>query len=120
MISPTQKIGLRIEGIACEFLIRHGLMLIHKNFRSPYGEIDLIMQEHNTLVFVEVRYRKNGSYGQSVETISPAKKRRLIQTAFFYLKEQRHLKQASCRFDLIGFDHKQRSTWIKNAFAVEY
>lgn len=102
--------------LACEFLTQKGLKLIDKNFHSRQGEIDLIMQQHDTLVFVEVRYRKNHDFGGAVASITAQKQHRIRQTALFYM--QKLGREINARFDVIamtGIDDVHIE-WIENAF----
>lgn len=109
--------GQHAENIACEFLLKQGLLFIEKNYHCRYGEIDLIMDDRNTLVFVEVRYRKNNLYGGAKESITQKKQQKLHTTALQYMQKYTHDKQA--RFDVIAItgDNKQQDfEWIQNAF----
>ena len=111
--------GKNAEKRAEHYLKAHGLSLMQRNFRSIYGEIDLIMQQHKTLVFVEVRYRRRSNFGQSVATIDQRKQNRLIKTALSYLQKHQEIDQ-DCRFDVVTFDGEEKINWIKNAFTVKY
>lgn len=122
----TRKTGENAEGIAKRYLIKQGLSYVKSNFYSRFGEIDLIFKDKDTLVFIEVRYRKNSQYGNSVETINRQKQNKIIKTAQYYLQKNRLTELVNCRFDVIGIEpeEKQVSTlkadysinWIKNAF----
>ncbi|MDD2833396.1 MAG: YraN family protein [Methylotenera sp.] len=107
--------GINAEQMAETFLTQHGLTLIEKNFRCPYGEIDLIMREGKTLVFVEVRLRSNTNFGGASMSITTAKQQKLTRTAERYL--QTHGNTA-CRFDVILMHQLDINAveWIKNAF----
>ncbi len=111
---PTAKQveGMSGEDQALAHLQQQGLMLITRNFRCKTGEIDLIMREQQTLVFVEVRKRAPGSLVSAVDSITPAKQRRLWLTAQFYL--QRFATLPPCRIDVVAIDGGQ-VVWIKNA-----
>lgn len=90
------------------------------NFHSRHGEVDLIMQDKDTLVFIEVKYRKNSQFGGAIAAVSPTKKQKLTKTAKFFL-HQRGLNEynTSCRFDVIaieGDNHHPTINWLKNAF----
>lgn len=76
------------------------------------GEIDLIMQDGDTLVFVEVRQRSKDSFGGALASVTRAKQRRLIVAAQIFL--QRYRMPPACRFDVIGYDG-DRMNWLKNA-----
>ena len=111
-IPPYAK-GMMGEDRACEYLQKKGMVLLARRYRSLYGEIDLIMQEGVAVVFVEVKSRSNGGRGSGLLSITPAKQKRLLQTASLYLAEQKINPQV--RFDAIeitpaGISH------IPNAF----
>jgi putative endonuclease len=102
---------------ALDYLNRHGLKLVERNYRCKLGEIDLILQDqHDTLVFVEVRYRQSAAFGSALESITPSKQRKLLATARQYLQLKR-LDQR-CRFDVVALNGSghPRTEWIKNAF----
>ena len=90
--------GHRAEALACDFLQRQGLSLIEKNWRSRFGEIDLVLREGETIVFVEVRLRSNSRFGSPGESIHGRKRARLLAAARQYLS--RH-PRAICRFDAV-------------------
>lgn len=116
----TLQDGFAAEQKALQFLQKNGLRKITQNFRSRFGEIDLVMQDIQSLVFVEVRLRRNLLYGQGLETITRFKQQRLIQTAQIYLMRHKQFKCFPCRFDVISEDASGKITWIKNAFQVQY
>ncbi len=107
----TQKLGQEGEQLALQFLNEQGLRHVESNFRRPFGEIDLIMQDHGTLVFVEVRSRAKGRFGGAAASITPAKQRRLVLAAQAYL--QRYQRSPPCRFDVIAIDGGAIQ-WLKN------
>lgn len=105
------------ENFACDYLLKKGLKFIDKNYHCRQGEIDLIMEHNNTLVFVEVRYRKNNHFGGAKESITFSKQQKLQTTALHYM--QKHGSQKNARFDVIAItgEGKQQSfEWIQNAF----
>jgi len=117
--------GEKAELDASEYLKKNKLKLIQKNYRCKFGEIDLIMQDKQTLVFVEVRYRKNNQFGSGAETITPSKQKKLIKTASYYLQQHPPASQFSARFDVVSMtsDTRQQNSqneskidWIKDAF----
>ncbi len=79
--TERQQTGTKAEDDALAFLQGQGLTPVTRNFRCRSGEIDLIMQDGNTLVFVEVRKRKNRLYGGAAASITPAKQQKLIKNA---------------------------------------
>jgi putative endonuclease len=110
-LSPRQAQGRDWERAALLHLRRHGLTLVEENFRCKGGEIDLIMRDGGTLVFVEVRQRASSAHGGAAASITPAKIRRLVRAAQFYLL--RFPVTPPCRFDVVAFDGEQR-TWLQN------
>ena len=100
------------EDDALAHLELHGLSLLERNFRCKGGEIDLVMQERATLVFVEVRKRADGVHGGAAASVTTAKQRRLIIAAHIFL--QRYRMPPACRFDVVAIDGT-RLTWLKNA-----
>jgi len=107
--------GNAAEKIAATFLQQKGLTLVEKNFRCKYGEIDLIMREGKTLVFVEVRLRSNNNFGGAAMSINHAKQQKLSRTAELYLQTYGN---CTCRFDAILMQSTNINAieWIQNAF----
>lgn len=107
--------GLKAEQLAETYLTQQGLTLVSRNYHCRAGEIDLVMQDKNSLVFVEVRLRKSSSFGSAAESITLKKQQKLIMTAQHYL--QQHGEQA-CRFDAVLLDdtNAHNIAWIRNAF----
>jgi putative endonuclease len=118
--SPTnQSRGRDAEDLVCTYLQQQGLQLSMRNYRSPFGEIDLIMQERNTLVFVEVRYRANTRFGTPAETVDANKQARLRATAEHFLQNTPRASRKACRFDMVAItgDGKNGNlSWLKNVF----
>lgn len=113
---PT--VGQHAELLACEYLQRHTLKLITKNYHCRRGEIDLIMQDKNTLVFIEVRYRKNNRFGSALESVDHKKQTKIIITAEHYLLHNTQVF-SGYRFDVIAISptHKNHEIiWVKDAF----
>ena len=96
-------------------LQHHGLVLVEANFLCKGGEIDLVMRDGDTLVFVEVRQRATTSHGGAAASITPAKIRRLVRAAQFYLV--RLPKTPPCRFDVVAIDAGQLE-WLQNVIEV--
>ncbi len=108
--------GMGMELRARQYLQRQGLVFKQANFRVKGGEIDLIMQDMDTLVFVEVRYRQSAAYGSAKASITLRKQARVRKAAKLYL--QRYYKQLpACRFDAVCIEGEQpHIQWIKSAF----
>jgi putative endonuclease len=108
--------GQLAEKLAVNYLKQHGLHLIQQNYRCKGGEIDIIAQEGNTLVFIEVRNRGASSFGMAAESITLPKQRRIILAARHYLMKRTPLP--ICRFDAILID-SNKLTWEKNCFQAD-
>lgn len=109
-----QERGRDAEERARVYLEEHGLCLLARNYRCRFGEIDLIMQDGDALVFVEVRLRTSLKFGGGLTSVDGAKRNRLIATAQHYLQARRRPMPA--RFDVIAIDSDARVEWVKNAF----
>lgn len=115
--SNRRQQGTEIEQLAEEYLIRQGLQPCDRNQYSRVGEIDLIMWDADTLVFVEVRYRKHEDFLSAAESITVTKQRRIIRTASRYLQQQFGNTPPDCRFDVVvGTGVPPRLQWIRSAF----
>jgi putative endonuclease len=109
--------GHHYEQQACHYLIEQGLQPIGQNVYCRGGEIDLIMLDQQTLVFIEVKFRQDLNFGHPAEFVTPAKQKRLQKCAQFYLLKQPQLAKYPMRFDLIAITQTPAKVdWIKNAF----
>jgi len=114
-LTRRKKQGNDAEQQACEYLQSHGLKLITKNFSIKAGEVDLIMRDGETLVFIEVRYRKNADFGGAVASVTAKKQQRIIKAALAY--QQKHMPQSSMRFDVVAIEGDNKNIdWISSAF----
>ncbi|MCG8429482.1 MAG: YraN family protein [Chromatiales bacterium] len=106
------------EQLACTYLEHQGLVTVERNFSTRQGEIDLIMREQNTLVFVEVRLRSRSDYGTGADSVTRRKQQRLIITANQFLQKRFGNNPPACRFDVvsIGGQNAEKIDWIKDAF----
>ncbi len=114
--------GQRAESQASEFLQVKGFRLLEKNYHSRYGEIDLIMQDKDDIVFVEVRARSSVEFGNALESITRSKMQKLVITAKHFLQMKKWLYTVNSRFDVVVIhpvDNKLQLEWIKNAFWME-
>jgi len=117
--ATTQRQGQEAEELACRHLEDQGLRLLARNYRSPFGEIDLIMQHADTVVFVEVRFRRNVRFGAPAETVDARKRGRLRTSAEHYLQRSKKASKKPCRFDIVAITQDpggQRLKWFQNAF----
>ena len=112
----TQQKGKAAEAFAKQYLQQQGLKLLEENYRCRFGEIDLIMQDKSTTVFVEVRYRKSQRFGSGAETVDYQKQRKLIATASHYLQAHANAVNRACRFDVISLTMSPKTE--KQEFAV--
>lgn len=125
----TVSTGKYYEAKARDYLRKQGLKEFQFNFHSRYGEIDLIATDKDTLVFIEVRYRKNQDHGGALATVNIHKQKKIIKTAQHFLQKKGLTNKIPCRFDVIGITGKVTDRaysmesidnlefqWIKNAF----
>lgn len=108
--------GSDAEQIAVLYLQRRHLIPVTQNYRCRFGEIDLIMRDGITLVFIEVRMRSHEMFGGAAASITPSKQAKLLRTARHYLAELNH--EPPCRFDvvLLSGTNGQEIEWIRDAF----
>jgi len=109
-----RQIGSIGEDMAVEFLKSCGVKILERNYQNRFGEIDIIGMEDNTLLFIEVKYRKNESFGYPLEAVGFAKREKIRKMARFFLNEN-HYYRYNIRFDCIGIIGSQIE-WIKGAF----
>ena len=113
--------GAEAEAQAQHWLSQRGLTLVEKNYRCKVGEIDLIMRDGRTLVFVEVRYRRQNRFGGGLESVDWRKQRKLLLAARHFLAYRKQCVNLPCRFDVLaasgGSEYKQLNwQWIRDAF----
>ena len=128
------NLGQWAEQQALTLLQAQGFQLVVANYHCRYGEIDLIVQQAQELVFVEVKARSVTQYAQSFESISLSKQRKMMKSALCFLHAHPELQTFYCRFDVICFDFNQHfaktiqhdfcnytydSQWIENAFTFD-
>lgn len=109
--------GGAAEAAAAQFLAGQGLSLICANYRCRLGEIDLVLRDGPSIVFVEVRLRTNPGFGGAAESIGPRKRARIIAAARHYLAGK---PEPPCRFDVVLLERLEppRIEWIRDAFSV--
>jgi putative endonuclease len=118
-MTTTRQRGSQWEQVAESFLNKRGLKTRERNYQVRLGEIDLIMLDGNTLVFVEVRYREHDRHGSGADSVTWAKQRRIIRVAHRYLQCHPEDSLRPCRFDVISIGAENGRTllnWIRNAF----
>lgn len=118
----SRRAGLAAEQRARAELERHGLRLLESNFSSRHGELDLIMQDGESLVFVEVRMRRADGHGSAEASITATKRQRLVRTAALWLQRHPALARQPCRFDVVSCDGLKPGDglrWIRAAFEAD-
>lgn len=111
--------GAAWEALAERFLSSRGLRVLERNFHCRLGEIDLVMRDGATVVFVEVRYRGSAVYGSAAETVGARKRLRIQRAAGIYIGRRPALTEQPCRFDVVGISgthERPRIDWRRAAF----
>lgn len=112
-------LGKEGEDIAADFLKKKGFRIVEKNYRSIFGEIDLIVQDKGTIVFVEVKTRSDISFAYPFEAVNPKKREKIRKTALCFMKKMK--QEVPARFDILSIcvrDGKQEIEHIQDAFEV--
>jgi putative endonuclease len=108
------RAGARAEDLCAELMRSSGLRVIERNWHCRHGEIDLIAEERGTVVFAEVRMRSRASFGGAAESVTAAKRTKLLAAARLYLSRR---PEAVCRFDVMLVEgDPSRIEWIRDAF----
>ena len=106
------RIGQRYELVARKYLEQRGLIHIESNYRTPFGEIDLIMKDGGFLVFVEVRYRRDNRFGGAIHSLSNGKSRRIVLAAEQYMLINQY--DGNARFDFVSIQGNAEPLWLRN------
>lgn len=117
-MDPRSRLGQKGERIAVRSLKRRGYRLRDTNYRAPSGEIDLVAEDGDTVVFIEVKTRTSQEFGGPLESITPRKQHRIVQAARHYLTRHR-LAGRPVRFDVVGIEltsRRPRITVVQGAF----
>ncbi|MCQ4262407.1 YraN family protein [Stutzerimonas stutzeri] len=118
-MSESQSSGRSAEMLALDHLRDKGLRLLERNWSCRSGELDLVMLDGDTVVFVEVRYRRHAAWGGALESVDTRKQQKLIKAAQFFLQKESRWAKHPCRFDVVAIaaaGHTQDLNWIRNAF----
>lgn len=110
-----RKTGNAYERRAAQYLASQGVKILEMNYTLKHGEIDIIGLEGNTLIFVEVKYRKNTSHGAPAQSVTYSKQRTICRVATLYKQFKKLPNNGSIRFDVIAILNDE-ITWYKNAF----
>lgn len=111
MVSKTQK-GTIGEDLAVDYLEKKGYRILQRNYRFEHGEIDIIAEDGNVLVFVEVKARRSIEFGEPEDAVTPRKREKIRSTANGYLFEN-NIDDKECRFDVIAIDYQGDKTEIR-------
>ncbi|WP_095096373.1 YraN family protein [Pseudomonas sp. Irchel 3A5] len=118
--NTRQTAGREAETRALQHLQQQGLQLIAQNWLCKRGELDLVMLDGDTVVFVEVRYRRHSTWGGALESVDFRKQQKLVLAAQLFLQSDTRWADAACRFDVIAIEGDPRGgpplNWIKHAF----
>jgi putative endonuclease len=121
-LSATSKqiSGQHAEDLAQRYLQTRGMRLISRNWACRSGELDLVMLDGDTVVFVEVRYRRHVAWGGALESVDRRKQQKLISAAQLFLQKEHRWSKYPCRFDVVAIGASASATeepnWIRNAF----
>lgn len=130
----AQQLGQWAEQTALKLLKEQNYEWVASNYHSRRGEVDLIVKRGNELIFVEVKARGQGNYGQACEMVTLSKQKKIIKTAMRFLQRYPSYQDFYCRFDVICFDFPQKIAktvqqdfskfhydlqWIENAFTLD-
>ena len=110
-----RQLGQENEYLALKYLTDKGYKIIKRNYSCKLGEIDLIAKKNNRIIFIEVKYRSNSRYGNSIEAVNKRKQQVIRQVARYYLLTNYHSLEIPISFDVIGID-KDKITHIENGF----
>jgi putative endonuclease len=104
--------GKEGEKAAVKFLKKKGYRIIEKNYRNKSGEIDIVAEQDQVLVFVEVKSRAGGEYGEPLEAVTPHKQRKIGRVARGFVAQHR-IENRDCRFDVVGIkgSPNEPKTW---------
>lgn len=119
--STASRRGQWAEQRAEAYLREQGLVTRWRNYRCKAGEIDLIMAEGPTLVFVEVRLRSQRGFALAAETVDWRKQQKLVRAAQHFLQRQGLTEAVACRFDVVAFDPNRaedQPNWLRDAFGA--
>lgn len=107
------------ENVAFDYLRDKKLIKVKRNYQCKVGEIDLIMIDNCTLVFIEVKYRKNSDWVSATESVTKSKQRKIIKAAQLFLLQNKKYKDWNCRFDVVSIQGNEQNpeiNWIEHAF----
>ena len=114
--------GRLAEELARRFLLDRGLQVVTENYHCRYGELDLVMRDAGLLVIVETRYRRQSTFGGPIESISVAKRRKIVRSTQHFIHKYPAYRNVSVRFDVVGLTGTLNAPdihWIAGAFTLD-
>ncbi|OGO89587.1 MAG: hypothetical protein A2Y24_00140 [Clostridiales bacterium GWE2_32_10] len=114
-----RKVGSQAEEVAEKYLVRRGYEVVEKNYNCSFGEIDIVARKDDFWIFIEVKYRRDLSYGYPVEAVTVAKQKNIRKVAMLYIKHKNLVREKNFRFDVVGILgelNNPRISLIENAF----
>lgn len=116
---PRLEFGRAGEVRARQALEAAGLVTLAANWRSREGELDLVMRDGATLVFVEVRARTGGNLVPAAASVDARKQRQVVRVARRWLQQHRRYAEMPARFDVVAIDGDADPQWIRHAFTTD-
>lgn len=115
--SNKRQLGNHIETIVCDYLSEKGYKILSKNYRCPFGEIDIIAKDENYITFIEVKYRKNVASGYPIEAVNHRKQQKIIKTSLYYITQNHLSLNSNYRYDIVSVIGSKVHI-LKNAFTI--
>jgi putative endonuclease len=116
--TPKQRAGDAAEQAAERHLAAHGCVVLARNARYRVGELDLVVRDRESIVFVEVRMRSASNYGGAAASVDTFKQKRLVRAAQIWLTTEFGERWPACRFDVVAVDRDGTIEWLRDAFAT--
>jgi putative endonuclease len=118
-----RALGQKGEAVARAYLERRGVRILAMNYTCAAGEIDLVGQEQDAILFIEVKTRTSQAFGPAPAAVHHRKQRQIVRTAEWFLAERR-LREVACRFDVVAVTFEDdaempRIDWMRDAFPAE-
>ncbi len=111
-----RQVGAEYEQMAAEYLEKKGYEILDRNWKNPFGELDLVARTGGVVVYCEIKYRGSGRYGTPLEAVDRHKQERIGRAAAGHFAGYPNSGNLACRFDVIGIDGDGKITHIENAF----
>lgn len=114
-----RSVGTKYETIAADYLLEHGYAILERNHHNPFGELDIIAEKDNIIIYIEIKYRAGNHYGNPLEAVDDRKQQRISRAAFWHYARCGANFEKPCRFDVIGIEGNGRLTHVENAFEFQ-